>query len=185
VELEAVRLLHVDEHGVGLREPHEFGITGIMRVRQDHLVAALEQGAEEQQHGRRRPRSDEDLVGRDAHPVARLVVLGDGLAQGQDAEGVRVAGAPVLEGLLGGFADDRRRLEVGLAELEMDHVGPLALEGLGALEHLHGQEGLDLLRPAGDHPPASRAARAIRRRAATICASMRGPSLSTPTLEPG
>src|SRR5713226_2105132 len=103
-------------------------------------------------------------------------MLGDRFAQRQDAERVSVPGPAVLERLLGGLADDGRRLEVGLAELEVDDVDPLALHGLGALEHLHREERLDLLgAPRG----------LSRQRAARISRSIRGPSLSTPTLEPG
>ena len=78
------------------------------------------------------------------------------------------------------------RVEIGLAELEVDDVGPLALERLGALEHLDGQEWLDLPRPPGDHG-ALRGPRPNprRRRAARTWASMRGPSLITLTREPG
>src|SRR5581483_3914866 len=109
-----------------------------------------------------------------------------GLAQRQDAERVRVAGAPVLERLLGRLADHRRGLEVRLPELQMDDVDALPLERLRPLEHLHGQERLDLLRAARDHdgrPP--RGNRSTRRRAASTSRSMRGPWRSTLTLEPG
>jgi hypothetical protein len=100
-------------------------------------------------------------------------VLGDRLTQREDSEGVGVAGAPVLERLLGRLADDRRRLEVRLAELQVDDVDPLPLEGLGALEDLDGQERLDLLRTAREPAPRSPGdcwaggRRASRRRAAS------------------
>jgi hypothetical protein len=94
-----------------------------VRVREDHLVAALEQGAEEQQHGGRGARGDQDSVRGHVHSVPRPVVLGDGLAQGQDAERVDVASMAVLERLLGRLTDHRRRLEIRLAVLEVDDVG--------------------------------------------------------------
>ena len=127
-----------------------------MRVGEDDLVAALEQGAEEQQHGGRRSRRDQDAVRRHVHPIPRPVVLGDGLAQREDAQGVSVTGAAVLQRLLGRLPDHRRRLEVGLAELEVDDIDAGPLQRLRALEHLHREKRLDLPGPARDHAPLPR-----------------------------
>src|SRR6185503_5879863 len=115
----------------------------------------------------------------------RPVVLGDGLAQGQDAERVDVARMAVLERLLGRLTDHRRRLEIRLAVLEVDDVGTRPLQRLRALEHLHREKGLDLPSAPRDHRLPFPPSRESRIRAATICASMRGPSVKTPTLEPG
>ena len=165
-ELEGVRLLHrhVDRHAA--RELHELRIAGVVGVGEDHLVARVDQRAEEQQHRGRGARGHQDLVRRYRHAVAGVVVLGDRLAQRQDPEGVGVAGAPVLERLLGRLADDGRRVEVRLPELQVDDVDPLPLEGLGALEDLDGQERLDLLGAARDHAPRPPVGRPPRRRRA-------------------
>ncbi len=156
-----------------------------MRVGEDDLVAALEQGAEEQEHGGRGPRGDQDAVRGHVHAVPRPVVLGDGLAQRKNSQGVDVAGAAVLQRLLGRLADHRRRLEVRLAVLEVDDVGAGPLQRLRALEHLHREEGLDLPGAARDHGVPFPASRPSRSRAAMIWVSMLGPSRNTPTLEPG
>src|SRR2546422_4571113 len=94
------------------------------------LVARVEEVAEEEEHRRRGPRGHEDLVRRDADAVRRRVVRGDRLAQGEDAEAVRVARAAVLDRLLDRLTDHRRRLEVRLAELEVHDVHARALECL-------------------------------------------------------
>src|SRR5205823_4853803 len=122
---------------------------------------------------------------RHGHAIARVVVLGDGLPQRQDAERVRVPRATVLQRLLGRLADHRRRVEIGLAELQVDHVGAEALQRLGAMEDFDGEKRLDGLRAPRDHgrpraPPAP-----TRSRAAMTWASIRGPSLATLTREPG
>ena len=65
-------------------------------------------------------------------------VLGDRLAQlGQPGGGAVVRGA-VVEGPLGRFADVGGRVEVRLADLEVDDLLALPLEGLGAGQHLEG-----------------------------------------------
>src|SRR5262249_23479706 len=126
----------------------------------------------------------EDLVGGDRHPVAGEIALGDGLAQGHEPEAVGIPRAAVLEGFLGRFSDHGRRVEVGLAELEVDDVGALPLQLLGALEDLDGEERLDGAGASSDHGE-TRGRPARRRRVARICRTMRGPSRSTVTLEPG
>ena len=73
------------------------------------------------------------------HAVTALQVGGDRLAQGQDALRRRVAVVAVAQRLDGGLDDMRRRLEVGLADAEVDDVLALALERVGAGEHLEGR----------------------------------------------
>ncbi len=70
--------------------------------------------------------------------VPALQVGGDRLAQGQDALRRRVAVVAVAQRLDGGFDDVGRRLEVGLADAEVDDVLALALERIGARQHLEG-----------------------------------------------
>ena len=94
---------------------------------------------------------------------------------------MRVARPPILDRARQGVANRRRRLEVGLAELEVDDVVAGALELLGSLRDLDGEKRLDLL-----DTPRERHERRLptRRRACTICQSMPGPWRSTPTLLP-
>ena len=126
------------------------------------------------------PGCDEDLIRRDRHAVCLRVVLRDRFAKRQDSEAVRVACATVLIARAS-VADGGRRFEVGLAELEVDHVDAGALELLRSFGDFDGQERLDLL-----DPPRERHGRLLPtlRRACTICQSMPGPWRSTPTLLP-
>src|SRR5207249_12280200 len=182
--LEAIRLPGGCVHALAAGVADQIGIHGVARVSQEHFVAGVEQSREEEEHGRGGSRGDEDLLGGDGDAVSRVVVLGDGLAQRQETQAVRISRAPVLEGLLGRLPDDGRGVEVRLTELEVDDVLALPLELLGTLEDLHGEEGLDDLRTLRRHGVA-RPRQARRMRARTIWASMRGPSRSTSTLDPG
>ena len=123
----------------------------------------------------------EDLIGRDRHAVRSGVVLRDRFTKRQDPQAVRVARPAVLDRAGEGVADDRRRLEIRLAELEMHDVDPGALELLGSLRDLDGEKRLDLLDPArerhGPRLPTFRLAWAI-------CQSIPGPWRRTPTLLP-
>ncbi len=93
---------------------------------------------------------------------------------------MRVTRPTVLDRAREGVADDRWRLEVWLAELEVNHVDAGPLELLGSFGHLDREKRLDLL-----DPPSERHARLlIRRRAIMICQSMPGPCRSTLTLLP-
>ena len=71
--------------------------------------------------------------------MAAVEILGDGLAQRQDALRRRVAVMAVTQRLDGGFDDVGRRLEVGLADAEVDDVLALALQVGSARQHLEGR----------------------------------------------
>ena len=60
---------------------------------------------------------------------------------------MRVLRPAVADGPHRGLSHHLRRLEVGLAELEVHDIVPLALELLRALEHLDRQKRGDLLGP--------------------------------------
>ena len=91
-----------------------------------------------------------------------------------------VLGASVLESLLGGIANHGGRLEIGLAQLEVNDVHSRTLEIFRPLAHLDGEEWLDHLAAPRHHPALPR-----RRRARRICHIMDGPSRSTLDLLPG
>ena len=106
-ELEGIVLVHghVDRLSVG--ELDELRIARVVGIREHDLISSIEERREEQEHRWGRARGDEDLIGRHVDAVAPMIVLGDGLAQRQDAQRVRVARAPVLQRLLGGLSDHR------------------------------------------------------------------------------
>ena len=68
-----------------------------------------------------------------------LHVLDDGLPQLGEARGRPVVGRPAVERPLGRLADVGRRVEVGLADLEVDDLLALPLEGLRARQDLEGR----------------------------------------------
>ena len=78
------------------------------------------------------------MAGIDLHAMALLEVGRHRLAQLGDAVGGRVAVMAVAQRLAGRFHDMLGRLEVGLADAEIDDVLALGLQGLGAGEHLEG-----------------------------------------------
>ena len=71
-------------------------------------------------------------------PWRRLQVARDRLAQRQDALRRRVAVMAVAQRLDGGLDDVGRRLEVRLADAEVDDGLALALQRVGARQHLEG-----------------------------------------------
>src|SRR5207245_4314848 len=115
------------------------------------------------------------------HAGRARVVLRDRFAQWQDSGAVRVPCTAVLERAGEGVSNDRRRLEVGLAELEVDHVDAGPLELPGPLGHLDREKGLDFLDPPRER---HEHLRLTLPRARRICQSITGPCCSTPTLLP-
>ena len=91
-------------------------------VRIHDLGAGLAEHQDREEHGGLAARQDDDRVGVDLDAVAALQVLGHRLAQRQDALRRRVAVMAVAQRLDGRLDDVRRRLEVGLADAEVDDV---------------------------------------------------------------
>ncbi len=87
---------------------------------------------------------------------------------------MRVAGPTVLDRARQGVAHGRRRLEIGLAELEVDHVDAGALELLGPLRDFDGEKRLDLLDPPRERHERPRPTR--RRAQFTGTSTMRQPA---------
>ncbi len=106
------------------------------RVGIDALVAATDQRQDGEEHDRLGARGHHDLLGRDRHPARLPDVLGDGLAQlGQAGGGAIVRGVRV-ERALGGLLDVRRRVEIGLTDLEVHDLAALTLERARPRQHL-------------------------------------------------
>ena len=93
---------------------------------------------------------DEDLGRVRGEALAGPDVRGDRLAQGRDAGERRVVGGALVERPLGGRPHVRRRIEVGLADLEVDDRMPLRLERPGAGADLERALGPDRPHPGGD-----------------------------------
>lgn len=60
----------------------------------------------------------------------------DRLAEFGHATGGGVADLPGVQGLLGGVLDGGRGVEIGLADLEVDHLVPRRLQRVGQVHHM-------------------------------------------------
>ena len=97
------------------------------RVGVDDLVALVDQGEHRVEHDRLGARRDDHLLRRRVDPLPALHVGGDRLAQGGDAGGGRVVGQPLIQHASGRrLADVAGRVEVRLADLQVDDVAPVA-----------------------------------------------------------
>ena len=83
------------------------------------------------------------LAGSTWKPRRCVESFGDRLAQHGQAERRAVVGPAVVERLLGRVADVHRRVEVGLADLEVDDVVTLRLPRAGARRSLERGLGAD------------------------------------------
>ena len=109
------------------------------RVRVDDLVAIVDQREHGVEHDRLRAGRDDHLLGRGLDPLPALHVGHDRLAQRRDAGGGRVVRRALVQQRPGrGLGDVARRVEVGLADLQVDHVAAGRLERTGARGGLEG-----------------------------------------------
>ena len=147
---EAVLGTHGNQLGDAAEEGDVVGIRRIAGVGHDDLVARVEQRAKEQEHGRRGALRDDDRLGIDVDPVVGAVPLGERVSQVRVAERLRVVGAAIGHRGLGRARDDRRRREVGVADLKPHDVAAGRLELLGACDQIHHDERADGLRAVRD-----------------------------------
>ncbi len=79
--------------------------------------------------------------------IMPVVPLGDGLAQFDESQAMRIMRLTIAQRLGCGFDDSWRRVEVRFPDFEVDNVhSRLALDGLGALQYIHDQERADVSR---------------------------------------
>ncbi|OPZ76310.1 MAG: hypothetical protein BWY79_01680 [Actinobacteria bacterium ADurb.Bin444] len=83
--------------------------------------------------------------------VGAGVVVAHGLAQLRRAQAVGVVGVAPLDSGDAGRFDGLRRVEIGLAQLQVYHLLAGALELLGALQDVHGDERLQAVDAVTDH----------------------------------
>ena len=119
-------------------------------IRDEDLVAGVDQAEDRVQHHALATDRDEDLERLDREALARGGIGGDRLAQGRDPGERRVVRRAGVERRLRGLPDVGRRVEVGLAELEVDDRAALRLERAGAGGHLEGALGADGVHPGRD-----------------------------------
>jgi hypothetical protein len=108
-----------------------------------HLVTGIDQQREHEQHRRRRAARHDHALGIDPHREPAREIRGDRLAQLEQAAAVGVAGLARTQRVRTSLHHGRRRREVGLADLEVQHLAARALDRERALHHLHREERLD------------------------------------------
>ena len=98
------------------------------------------------------PLSDDRDFAFTADDLAACVahVVGDGLAEGEDAGGIAVAGAAGVEGRAGHPVEVRRAAEVGCAQVEADDVHSPVDASLDVVAELEGVLGAQVAHAAGD-----------------------------------
>ena len=98
------------------------GVGGVERLRDDDLVAFAEHGDADGEHRGLRAGEEDDATRVHRSPGPGRRAPGDLLAQGGVALRVGVVRAPGAHRGVGGLDDGGRRLEVGIADRQHDHV---------------------------------------------------------------
>jgi len=138
VEAEIPLLAQGQRHRRGTHEVDHRFVDGETRVGVDHLIAGLCQGQEGEEHDRLGARCDHHVFGPGVDAPALGDVAGDGLAQGGDAGGRRVVGVALAQGTHGSLDDVGRRVEIRLADFQVDDVSSLSFQGFGTRQYLEG-----------------------------------------------
>ena len=118
-------------------------VGGIAGPRQHYRVARVECGEEDQRERAGRPRGDDDVVRADVDPGRDAMMLGDGLAQLEDAERLGVAEHLRVEGEPRSAQHRLRGGRRGLAGGEREDVSVGAAAFGRGLPHVHDVERLD------------------------------------------
>ena len=154
VDVEPELVLHPDRdrHRGRPDEPGERFVDRVAGVGDDDLVARIDEPEDRVEHHALAADGHEDLrrIGVDA--LALRDVRGDRLAQRRDAGERRVVRLALVERALGRGADVGRRVEIGLADLEIDHRPALGRERAGAGADLEGALGADGAHAGRDAP---------------------------------
>ena len=86
VELIAAFAVHRHTERLSAHEANEWVVAGITRIRQQHLIAGVDQYAHGKQQRGAGARGDGDALRRDFYLIARPIKLRDGFTQFGDAE---------------------------------------------------------------------------------------------------
>jgi hypothetical protein len=146
-EPEALLGTHPDRHRRPAEERGVVAVGRVARIGDDHLVTGVEQRPEGEQHRGRRALGDHHVRRIHGHPVGPRVVLGHGVAQVEQPEGLRVTGVALLHRPFRRLGDRGRGGHVGIADLQAHHVTALGDEPLRLGDHVHHYEGTHLTRP--------------------------------------
>ncbi len=170
VEPEVVRLADGDRYRGRAHEPGDRRIDRVARIGHDHLVAGVDQGHDRVVHDALAADGHEHPVVRDLETTSCAEVGGDRGAQLGDAGERRIVGGAGVEGALGRVADVVRSVEVGFADLEVDHLAPGRLHGPGPRGGLERRLGADVVHARRE----PHAVRSFRRAACRLSAGRPG-----------
>ena len=143
IEPVAVGRIGRHQHGHAALRADDVRIAGVVRGAEHDLVAGIEQPREHQQQRRRGAAGHDHALGIERAPGAPADVERDRLAQLAQSAAVGVVRVAGRERRARRLDHGRRGREVGLADLEVHDAPARALELERALQHLHGEEGLD------------------------------------------
>jgi hypothetical protein len=141
--LEAGRERGRHRHDLDVEGLEDVAIGRIAGLGHDDAVPGVERGQEGQDEGARGTHGQRDPRRVDLPAVSAAIMLTDPSAQGRQAERLGVAPATLGQGRAGSGNSRRRSALAGLADLEMQHVGPGRGAGIGGRQHLHHDEGGD------------------------------------------
>ena len=150
-ELKTILLVNLYAGRLCFHETNKVGITGVVRVGDDHLIAPVQQHRKKQQHRRRGPGCNQNLIRFDANSVQILIISADGFPELDQSETVGVMGVPFLKCLAGGVFYAHRRIEIGLPHFEMDDVNTSAFHLMRLFEDVHHDERGNVSDPFGKH----------------------------------
>ena len=142
-EREAALLVERDRHRLGAAELDHRAIDRKARVRIHDLGARLAEHGDREVHRDLAAGHDHDPVGVDLDAAILRDVLGDRLAQRQDAVRRGVAVMAVGQRLLRRGDDVLRRREIRLADAEIDDVATLLGEPVRPRQHFEGTFGAE------------------------------------------
>ncbi len=175
VQVEAVLIAERQRHGPRAEEVDQRLVDRERRVGEQHVVAVLEQRHHGVEHDGLAAGRDHDVVGVARDAALGLPLLGDDLAELGQSGRRPVVRPALLQGLRRGVADVLRRIEVGLADLEVDDLPSLRLERPSPRQHFEGGFGpqpAHALRESHVFPPPFLHARRQRVRARRVQSSV-------------
>ncbi len=147
--LEVRRRRNSDRPGAALEAAHHVTVARITRVGHQDLVAGVDVQRQRQQQAARSTGGDGDPFRGYFYRKSGPVMRRNRLAQLGQAERRGVGGASVAQRLDRGFDHLRRRGEVGLADLHVDHAPAGGFDRMRARQHVHHHERLDFCSAPG------------------------------------
>ena len=136
IHLIAVLLFQAVGDGPGPQQVGHIDVVEPHRVGHQDLVPLIQQGGQHGEHRLGQSHGDQHLRGLVVDVVLPLELVGDGLTQLHHAEVGGVVDLPLGQGLVGRLFDVLRGVEVGAADLKVEHPLPRPLHGQGLLVYL-------------------------------------------------